>query len=430
MAFIKGAGYNAFDVFGLLTNSRWTEDIVSTISNERKGLVKQVIDIVHRHDLKLIYGLGVYSWGFDDIIAQNPQVRGTSSQAMCASSQEAKSVMFRVVDYIVENFEIDGFHLEAADQGRCTCGQCKKYNDVDYFNRINILVATYIRKRWPEKILLVNTSGYLAWGDTFTNEQLQSLVSLCNQIDVFIDVGSHGFFVDKADRRAFSASVGASFGTANGFWIYPPQRWNRLRWFIPHMQQNYETITEVFADGGDSSELYLSPLVNPGVELTVLCNGLTLQNPLRPFEDILQEGILRLYGDLSEEDRVHLQRIFRSAEDLFFSSYRPERNRTLDEQYSDGVENIFIWSADHPEAAKPGELFLERLFGIGPGYPCYLTVHFDAKGRNAYLEGMMKLHEEISLLCNRNPKCDRLKRIEQSINATIGDLQMVIRDFG
>ena len=77
MKFIKEAGYEYFDVFGLITNNRWTNDIVSTVNEERKALVRQAIDIIHKHGLKLIYGLGVYSWGFEDIVATNAAVRGT-----------------------------------------------------------------------------------------------------------------------------------------------------------------------------------------------------------------------------------------------------------------------------------------------------------------------------------------------------------------
>ena len=64
MAFLKSAGYNYVDMFGLITNHNWKEDIPSTVSAERKEQVKRVIEIMHKYGLKLIYGLGVYSWGF------------------------------------------------------------------------------------------------------------------------------------------------------------------------------------------------------------------------------------------------------------------------------------------------------------------------------------------------------------------------------
>ena len=44
MAFLEKAGYNCFDVFGLITNHSWEDDIVSTVSPERVEKVRRVID--------------------------------------------------------------------------------------------------------------------------------------------------------------------------------------------------------------------------------------------------------------------------------------------------------------------------------------------------------------------------------------------------
>jgi hypothetical protein len=429
MAFIKAAGYNTFDVFGLITNNNWKDDIVSTVDEERKNLVRCAIDIVHKNGIKLIYGLGIYSWGFELIIKNNPATRGTSKQVMCASSTEAEKIMYKVIDYVSENYDVDGFHLEAADQGRCNCEKCSKYNDIDYYNRINMIVAGYIRNKWPGKILLVNTSGYLAWGDVFSKNQLEALKPLSESIDVFIDIGSHGHFVSDGDRKNFIQTFKASFGTSNGFWIYPPQRWDRLRWFIPHLKQNINHLGKVFNDGGRSCELYLSPLINPAVEITVLCNGIFLNDiALRP-DEVLKEAIDKLYNPADSEETALLYDIFSGAENIFMTSYTPERNRTLARDYSDGVENIFVWSKTHPELAVPGEFFLERLFGVGPGYPCYLVLHFNKQGRQLYYEGMKKLLEKAVKLKKFRPRCGRTDRIVRSLTLVITDITNVMAQF-
>ncbi len=397
LRFLGEAGYNCFDVFGLVTNLSWETDIISTVTEHRKALVRKVIDIVHRHGLKLIYGLGVYSWGFDRIIAQNPDVRGTNPHVMCASSPASESLMRQVIDYIAGTFDIDGFHLEAADQGRCGCERCQGIrDDIGYYNRINVLTASYIRTRWPGKILLVNTSGYLPWGDTFDGAQLRQMEELCAAVDVFIDVGSHGAFVPEKDRREFAGRIGASFGTANGFWVYPPQRWERLRWLIPHFQQNRAHLKKLHDDGGRSCELYLSPVVNPGAEITLLCNGLFLSDPGASADAILAEAVGRLYRPASDRQKAAVTEILKEAEDLFFSCYHPVRNRSLEDRYSDGVEQVFDWSRQHPDKAVPGELFLERLFGEDTGFPCYLALHFDTEGRERYRLGMEGLLGKIS----------------------------------
>ncbi len=429
MKFIKEAGYEYFDVFGLITNNRWTNDIVSTVNEERKALVRQAIDIIHKHGLKLIYGLGVYSWGFEDIVATNAAVRGTSRQVMCASSAEAEKIMQRVVDFVDTTFEIDGYHLEAADQGRCHCDQCQKYSDIEYYNRINMLVATYIREKYPEKTLLVNSSGYLRWGDVFDQGQLEALRPLGEVIDVFIDVGSHGIFVAEEDRPEFIKKFGASFGTANGFWIYPPQRWDRLRWFIPHFQQNIEHLGRLYQHGGRSCELYLSPLTNPGVEFTFLCNGLFLQDPSRPLDSIVREAVERLYNPQDEAEAKEIAHLFVEGERLFFDSYTSVRNRTIEEKYADGLEDVFLWSLESPEKAIPGELFLERLFGVGPGFPTYLVQHFDAKGREKYRLGIEELLQRTTKLIGKRAHCERLSRLKQSLLMVLADIELVNREL-
>ena len=425
MAFLKKAGYNYLDVFGLITNHAWEDDIAATVSAERREKVNRVIDIVHRNGLKLIYGLGVYSWGFDGIIARNAAVRGTSAQAMCASSEEADRIMRRVIDYVGETFAVDGFHLEAADQGRCECEKCRQFeSDIDYYNSINTRVARYIRSRWPEKLLLVNTSGYLAWGDVFTSEQLQKIRRLGQEIDVFIDVGSHGLFVAEKDRAQFVEGFDASFGTANGFWIYPPQRWDRLRWLIPHHNQNHRMLQSVYRDGGRSCELYLSPLNNPGAEITFLCNGLMLNDPEGEAGKHLRQAVDMLYKPESDAQRERIAAIFDGAEELFFRCWHPQRDRALPEALSDGVENVFVWSREHPDKACPGEFFLERLFGVGAGFPCYLTLHFDAEGRARYGEGMRRLLALCEQALAAQP-CERLERVRKCILSVLADLDAV-----
>ena len=427
MAFLKSAGYNYVDMFGLITNHNWKEDIPSTVSAERKEQVKRVIEIMHKYGLKLIYGLGVYSWGFDEIITRDERVRGTNPHVMCASSAQSEKIMQKVIDFVAGTFDIDGFHLEAADQGRCHCESCAHYeNDIAYYNDINIRTAGYIRENYPDKLLLINTSGYLRWGDTFTSGQLKQIEDLGPAIDVFIDVGSHGPFVESNDRPGFIRSFKASFGTANGFWIYPPQRWARDRWLIPHFQQNYHNLKSVYEDGGRSCELYVSPISNPGAEITLLCNGLFCMNPQLSMDMILKKAVERLYSPKSDEHASLIADLFKKAENLFFDCYNPVRNRDLDESLSDGVEDLFLWSETYPERAVPGELFLEPLFGIGPGFPCYLTVHFDKEGRRKYREGMAQLIEQANEIYRINP-CSRTQRLVSCIRNTISDIELAQR---
>ena len=425
MEFLSKAGYNCFDVFGLITNHSWEDDIPSTVSCERVEKVNKVIDIVHRHGLKVIYGLGVYSWGFDGIISRNENVRGTNPQAMCASSAESDRIMQEVVDFVMTTFPLDGFHLEAADQGRCDCPKCRQNwpEDIDYYNAINRKVASYIRAKDPSKLLLVNTSGYLRWGDTFNKEELKKIWELGKCIDIFIDVGSHGAFVADADRKEFLQNYEAAFGNSGGFWIYPPQRWERNRWLLPHVFANHQSLKSLYDDGGNAAEMYLSPLNNPGAAVTMFANGLFLQDPGSDPSANLEKAVQYLYQPETREQAKRIAAIFEGAEKLFFECSHPQRNRELAEEYSDGVEHIFAWSLEHPEKAVPGEFFLERLFGIGPGFPCYLALHFDHEGRVRYREGMQKLLEQTQEAQRLGPD-DKLAELAGTIRHVLEDIEL------
>ena len=123
--------------------------------------------------------------------------------------------------------------------------------------------------------------------------------------------------------------------------------------------------------------------------------------------------------DTAQRDRI--AGIFGDAEKLFFDCWHPQRDRALPETLSVGVEHVFAWSEVHPELAQPGEFFLERLFGIGPGFPCYLTLHFDVDGRARYREGMRTLLARAEAARAAQP-CERLDRLASCIENVLKDI--------
>ena len=60
--------FNAFSIFGLLTTYGWPVDLATVADEARRRRVKQVLDATRQRDIKVLCGLGVYSWGFDEII--------------------------------------------------------------------------------------------------------------------------------------------------------------------------------------------------------------------------------------------------------------------------------------------------------------------------------------------------------------------------
>jgi len=60
-------GYNEFCLWGLLNSYSWSPDFSRELRDgERLAKVKGIMDYAHQAGLKVIYGLGVFSWGLCD----------------------------------------------------------------------------------------------------------------------------------------------------------------------------------------------------------------------------------------------------------------------------------------------------------------------------------------------------------------------------
>jgi len=426
MKFLNIAGYTHIDLFGLITNRDWPMNIESVLTSERKGQVEQLNHIIHSNNLELIYGLGVYSWGFDTIIREDPEVRGTNPSALCGSSEKSRELMERVINFVGNNFAVDGYHLEAADQGRCRCKKCGQEDDVSYYNRLNAQTAAYIRKQWPQKKLLVNTSGYLPWGDWMNEQERQSVLDLGETIDIFIDGGNHGQYIHENERTVFIDRLSCDYGTSGGFWIYPPQRFDRNRWFLPYINRSVNHLHDLYRDGGRSCELYLGPLNNPSTEMNLFCLGHFLQDVDQNPSDLIEEGIEVLYHIDNPVQRRNLVELFQSAEAAFFNNWSPHRLTGVPEIYSDGIDSLFQWSKLHRDRAIPGELFLDSLTGQYSPFPVYLTVHIDRDKRDHYRKELIDLLPLVEDLLKANKEGqNRIKMIKMCILNTIQDIEMV-----
>ena len=423
--FLENSGFTALDIFGLVTNSDWTPEIASVIDERRKNQITELIDFAHSRNIEIIYGLGVYSWGFNTIIQHDHAVKGTNPQVMCGSSSFSRQWMQKVIDFVGDTFDVDGYHLEVADLGRCECEKCRNEEDVEYYSRINRETAEYIRSRWPGKLLLVNTSGYLPWGDTVGKEGFKHIYGLGKAIDVFIDGGNHGLFIDESDRKELIRNLECEYGTSGGFWVYPPQHWDRLRWFLPYVRRDIEHLRQLYRDGSRACELYLGPLLNPGTEMNILCNGIFLRDVRKDSVSVMEEAIDILYKPKDGNARSKLAEIFFRAEEAFFDNWSERRLEALNNDYSDGISELFKWSTTKLERAIPGELFLEPLLGDKPGFPVYLAVHMTGEGRKRYRKELRSVLKEVTALRGNYADDNRIDRIVSCVENVIGDIDLV-----
>ena len=168
----RQTGFNQFDVFGLFATDSYPLDIKRAFADkQRKTRVNRILKAARDRGIKNIFGLGVYSWGFDEIIQHDPSVRGPNKHAMCGSAPESFQWQTKLIDVILAEIDVDGFHLESADLGRCTCERCAPINNVQYHCRLNAQTADYIRSQASDKVVSSIMLGWGTWGQDFTDEE-------------------------------------------------------------------------------------------------------------------------------------------------------------------------------------------------------------------------------------------------------------------
>lgn len=401
-------GYNIYDIFGLFATYGWPEDIESAATPERAGRVRKVIQAAHHRGLKLICGMGVYSWGFDDIIKKHPEVAGKNQQypnehVMCGSTEESWKWQRKLVDFMMK-WEIDGFHLEAADLGRCTCPECmaKWPSQADYFCEISARTAKYIREKMPHAFILVTTISWADWNAGFNEHDRDSLVELSKTVDCIFDQGHHGCYVRPPERKPFIERLKCRWGTSGGLWVYPTYTWDRLQYFLPYPRQTGTHMKELFADGGRSVMYYQGPPNNPGVEINIAFGGQLMCNPGKGVEENLTAVLERLYKPKSPAALDKLTALVLSAEDAYF------KNMDWDEQHAYLKGNKLF--------PGPGELHLSRPITGLYGTPDFLLEpQMTLEGRKAYNTGLEAVLKEAYGIGDQFKAQEEVARLQTAI---------------
>jgi hypothetical protein len=282
------AGYTGMILWGLLAGRSWNPCLPDTVSAERKQQVLALIEQVRQHGLKALFGLGLYSWGFDHIIAAHPELDGGAADKMCGSRPESWEWMQRVVDFVMEEYNPDGVSMQSSDQGRCPCDTCQEMGALEYHARINDQVAAYIRSRWPDKLIGIST-----WGMDLGNPaELPHVLKMTSHVDVLNDFNNSSSRGGRVNRQTLISALKCAYGTEQGFWFDPPPFWDRLKWFLPLSLSNIPYWNDLSSDGGNAIERYILPLINPGAEVGFLFDGWMMQDlgrdPIKTLEQALE----------------------------------------------------------------------------------------------------------------------------------------------
>ncbi len=390
-ALMKRLGYNTIVIWGFYVSRSWPIDIKDAVSAERGALVTSLIDAAHERGIRVYTGLGVYSWGFEEIIRANPHLTRGNPNAMCASQPESWDWMRKVIDFAMTRFPVDGASLQSADQGRCTCDQCRHWTDTEYHTLLDIRVSEYIRAHWPGKTVAVS-----GWGMRFDDpESLPALVEMSRRIDYLIDVRDSARQLDPSWRRKLIHELACSFGTLGGPQVEPPQHLPRDRWFLPTIRRDSEHMSELYAEGGRACEYFFHILENPGDEISFWVAGKTLSDPATPWRGHLAASIEELYRTTRRSTTEALAEIFLRAEDAYLR---------------------------HLPSLRSGTISIEPLVEDHAGPPVYITKQLTAVQRAQYRDDLKAISVDLRKLAPSIPEANRVQKILRCLDNALGDI--------
>ncbi len=388
---MKRLGFNTIVIWSFYVSRSWPPDIATAVPPERGTLVSKLIDAAHEQGIRVYTGLGVYSWGFEEIIRANPRLSRGNPNAMCASQPESWDWMRKVIDFAMTRFPVDGASLQSADQGRCKCDQCRRWTDTEYHTRLDIRVSEYIRAHWPGK-----TIGVSGWGMRFDDPaSLPALVEMSRHIDYLIDVRDSARQRDPSWRHKLIGELACSFGTLGGPQVEPPQHLARDRWFLPTVRHDSQHMSELYAEGGRACEYFFHILENPGDEISFWMAGKTLSAPAVPWHEHLAASIEELYATSRRSSTDALAAIFVRAEDAY-------------------LRNL--------PSLSSGTISIEPLMEDHPGPPVYITKQLNAGQRAQYRDELTAISADLRKLVPDVPEKNRVQKILRCLEHAIGDL--------
>jgi len=387
----KQVGFDKMVIWGLFVSRRWPVPLHRAIDAQRRKQVQELLDAAHERGIQILSGLGVYSWGFEEIIEKFPEVSKDNPRAMCASEPEAEKWMQQVVDFVLSDLDLDGVQMQSADQGRCKCRECQKWGDVEYHAMLNDNTAQYIRSKWQDKVIAVNN-----WGLSFANpDDMPHLQRMTRAVDALIDYNNSA----GAYRKQLIDSLDCAYGTLAGISVGPPQRWERTKWFLPTTTTNVPYLRGLYDDGGRAVEQFTVALSNPGGEVTLRFSGKMLSDVSRSPDAVLREAIEECFEPEDSATTDGLMEVFQRAENGFFQK--------AGQDYG-SVGLFYIDGGLFPGEEGDRERYLLRM---------------SADSLKSYEREIRVALSELERIKGGVGKLSKLERVRQSLNTVLSDIK-------
>ncbi|MGQ9608735.1 MAG: hypothetical protein ACUVWN_05515 [bacterium] len=383
-------------VWGLFINRSWPVPFENVVSNERKELIKTFVNSAHERNLKILSGVGIYSWGFDEVIEKVPGVSSGHRHAMCAFSDKAWDWQRRILDFLMDpKWGLDGVSMQSADQGRCNCEKCSKLSPAEHHAKILVKSAEYIRKNRPDWVI-----GQASWGLRVDDpNELDHIKYISTVVDYIIEVQE--LSAELGIRKEIIQALSCAFGSVGGVFVEPPQHWDRLRWFVPCGLSSAQAIKNLWHDGGNACEYFYRPFANPVEEVSWRTGAITLKNPNIELYDALSKALSAVY----EVDNKSLETLtdwFSHAERAYFSR-----------------SNFKVGNG--PLSLEP-LIWHEDPFSAGP--PIYLKDRMSINNLEKYAKDLKRLKSEI--LNMKIPNNEAVDKTIISIDGTLNDISSIL----
>ncbi len=417
-------GYNYLDAWGFLATTSWPLNIGEGVDGQRRQRVKTIISEAHKRGIKVIYGMGTYSWGYERIIESDPSLAAknrdgsVNKKARCDANPKSFEWVKKILDFVLSEFNFDGIHLESFDLGGCFCNECAgKAGIVEYHCRINGKTADYIRSKSPGIIINVIPIGWAMDNkERFTDADQELIIQLSKRIDGFYDQGWHGTYIAPEERKKFISRLHCVYGTSGGRWVYPGQRWDRESFFIPHMKHQATAISQQYLDGVRGIMHYQGPVNNPGTEMNIACGGLMASDVSRNIEDVVSHVVEELYKPKDILSQKKLAQVFLKSEDAYFS------------QWTNAGEKF----EQHWHTRPAGEFYMDNLYGNSPGPAGWLAnpVYLDAAGRLGYQRALNEQLRDLLSIEHNFGSQSRIAALKRSMIITLTLLNTIMHSKG
>ncbi len=382
-------------VWGLFINRSWHVPFENIIDDRRAEMLKAFVDAVHERGLRILSGVGIYSWGFDEAIAKVPGVSAGHSRAMCAFSKEAWDWQRKVLDFLMDDkWGLDGVSMQSADQGRCNCEKCSKLSPAEHHAKILVRSADYIRSNRPEW-----TIGQASWGLRLDDpDEFEHIREISKAVDYMVEVQELSAFDGR--RKEITSKLECAFGSVGGVFVEPPQHWDRLRWFLPCGLNSAKALKALWDDGGSAVEYFYRPFANPVEEVSWRVGAMILRSPSMSPESALRKSLEAVYG-VSGSSAEKLADWFIRGENAYFSRANFKvGNGSL------SLEPL-IWH-ENPSASGPA---------------VYLRDRMSLDARSDYAKELEEL--EVELMRMDIPSKDALRKTITAIEGTLRDVYLL-----